>query len=473
VSEEASLTSRTRNGQTTGRSRRVELPRKELGNLTARPSGLDPVQILEDQGVGRVTDLLPLRAARMAVDSFAFLRGAAAVMAADLALDPSTGLEVQLCGDAHVSNFGIFASPERRLVFDVNDFDETLRGPFEWDVKRLAASLAVSMSQHGADRGVEKEVAEAVKAYRTAMVEVANLGDLEVWYQYLDVENNLPKLREMFPGGPDHTSPADAIVARARRKDSRHAFTKLTGFIDGRLQFVPDPPTVVPLDELLLQSGSDRTSPDVIATVLEGYKKSLPTDRAFLLEGFMAVDMARKVVGVGSVGTRCFLILLLGRSIDDPLILQVKEALPSVLEPHLGVSGFETAGQRVVAGQRLMQTTPDLFLGDVRTAYSQDESHDFYLRQFHDQKASADLSRAGSIEALGAYGQVCAWTLARAHARSGDRAAIAGYLGSGESFDRAIASWAMAYMERNALDHREYLAAIESGRVVTTLETFS
>jgi uncharacterized protein (DUF2252 family) len=447
-----------------GRRRREALPRRDLGILAGRLSGFDPLALLEAQAASRIPELGPLRYERMAVDELSFLRGSAALMAHDLALSPTTGLEAQLCGDAHVANFGVFLSPERRLVFDVNDFDETLRGPFEWDVKRLMASAAVLLSSQGfGDKVVVDTIQFASERYRLAMREMAAKGNLDVWYQHLDLAENVVALKDLFasPG----LSPIDDIIARAERSSSRRSFQKMTEVDAGRLRFRDDPPVLVRLEEILIE---ERRGSDVrllITEALDAYAASLSSDRAQLLAGYEPVDMARKVVGVGSVGTRCFVILLLGQGIDDPLILQVKEAVPSVLESHLGPSEHENAGARVVAGQRLMQTTPDIFLGYARSDYTPTESHDFYLRQFHDGKASANLAELRGNKLFRAYLATCAWTLARAHARSGQRAAIAEYLGQSNAFDKAMASFALAYVERNRRDHETFVEAIAAGRL--------
>jgi uncharacterized protein (DUF2252 family) len=459
-------TRRTIEGRLEGKQRRESLPRKHLATLGDRHPGFDPVRALEAQAVPRVADLVPLRYDRMAASPFAFLRGAAAVMAYDLAMAPTTGIDAQLCGDAHLANFGVFASPERRLIFDVNDFDETLPGPFEWDVKRLAASAAVAMADLGFDEGtIAKVLRRCVGAYRVSMGDLAAQGTLDVWYQRLDIESSIDQLRAMFKDDKGH--PVDNIVARARRKDSAQAFSKMVGMIDGRLRFIPDPPVVVPLEDLAEVGTDGRTRTEVLDTAMDEYARSLSADRRHLLDTYERVDIARKVVGVGSVGTRCFVILLLGRDFQDPLILQVKEALPSVLESHLGPTHAATAGQRVIEGQRMMQAVTDIFLGEFRASYSATETHDFYVRQFHDAKASVDFTTVTSPANAAAYLQICAYTLARAHARSGNRAAIAAYLGGSDAFDKAITSWAMAYKERNDADYAAFMAARASGRLPT------
>jgi uncharacterized protein (DUF2252 family) len=463
------FTASTEQGARSGRARRVALPRKALNVLADRPQGFDPLSLLEAQSEARVPDLVPLRYSRMAASEFAFLRGAAAIMAYDLALAPSTGIDVQLCGDAHLANFGVFFSPERRLVFDVNDFDETLPGPFEWDLKRLVASAAVSLGEMNfTERDTMRVLLSALSVYRTGMKGLAQQGNLEVWYSHLDVESLLDPLREIFQD--EHRSPVDDIVARARRSDAKQAFKKLIVMEGGRMRFRSEAPLLVPLEELIEQELVRTQVPDILHDTFEGYASSLPDDRAHLLRSFETVDVARKVVGVGSVGTRCFVILYMGRSYADPFILQVKEAMPSVLESHLGPSRYPTAGQRVVEGQRMVQTTPDIFLGHHRTAYSDTEFHDFYFRQFHDGKASVNLNVVSDVERASAYLGVCAWTLARGHARSGDRSEIASYLGGSDVFDRALGEWGMAYKDRNKQDYDAFTAAIKAKRIPTIPE---
>lgn len=458
--EQASIPTReTVKGRAEGRRRRAELPRKDLATLGDRHLDFDPIATLVEQGRGRVESLLPLRAERMAVDEFSFLRGAAAVMAYDLAMTPSTQIDVQLCGDAHISNFGVFSSPERRLTFGLNDFDETLPGPFDWDVKRMAASAAVALRSQGRDEStIAKALRKAIAVYRTTILDLAARGNMAVWYTKLDIEANIDQLRSAFTD--EHGSRVDNLVAQARRKDSHHAYGKLVGMVGSKLGFLADPPLIVPMQDLLAQGESGSTTEAILDVVFDGYLASIGEAPRHLLETFERVDIARKVVGVGSVGTRCFVVLLLGRDLDDPLILQIKEAVPSVLEAHLGPDHHTTHGDRVIAGQRLLQSTPDLFLGAFRAQYSATETHDFYVRQFHDGKAAADLSNINSTKIFTRYVGVCAWVLARAHARSGNRAAIAAYLGQSTTFEEAITDWAIAYGERNASD---YAAFIDGG----------
>ena len=461
--EQASIPTReTVKGRAEGHRRRAELPRKDLATLGDRHLDFDPIDALVEQGRGRVESLLPLRAERMAVDEFSFLRGAAAIMAYDLAMTHSTQIDVQLCGDAHISNFGVFSSPERRLTFGLNDFDETLPGPFDWDVKRMAASAAVALRSQGRDEStIAKALRKAIAVYRTTILDLAARGNMAVWYTKLDIEANIDQLRSAFTD--EHGSRVDNLVAQARRKDSHHAYGKLVGMVGSKLGFLADPPLIVPMQDLLAQGESGSTTEAILDVVFDGYLASIGEAPRHLLETFERVDIARKVVGVGSVGTRCFVVLLLGRDLDDPLILQIKEAVPSVLEAHLGPDHHTTHGDRVIAGQRLLQSTPDLFLGAFRAQYSATEAHDFYVRQFHDGKAAADLSSINSTKIFTRYVGVCAWVLARAHARSGNRAAIAAYLGQSTTFEEAITDWAIAYGERNASDYAAFIGGGAAG----------
>jgi uncharacterized protein (DUF2252 family) len=458
------LTTATERQLASGKRRRTELPRKALADLAPRPEGFDPIALLEAQSSDRIEYLVPLRYGRMASSEFAFLRGAAGIMAYDLALNPRTDIDAQLCGDAHVSNFGVFYSPERRLVFDVNDFDETLPGPFEWDVKRLIASAAVGFAGIGfEERELRTILTTGGAVYRQTLKELASRGTLEVWYSLLDVESYVKAFPTAFHD--ENHRPIGGVIDKAKRSDSRSAFKKMIVFEGGTMGFRNDPPLLVPLEELPEAQNRKEEARAILEPVFSSYGESLPDDRRHLFNEYELVDVARKVVGVGSVGTRCFVALLLGRGFDDPLILQIKEATNSVLEDHLGPSRYETSGARVVEGQRLMQTTPDIFLGSTRVHYSESEYHDFYVRQFHDGKASVELSQLTTGEMATRYLSACAWTLARAHARSGDREAIASYLGGSDAFDSAIADWGLAYGERNRSDYQAFVAAIESGRI--------
>jgi len=447
-----------------GRSARTECPRTSHAGFELA-DGRDPVAILEAQAASRVPELVPLRYGRMLVSPFTFYRGAAAVMAHDLASTPRAGLRAQLCGDAHLSNVGGYASPERTLVFDLNDFDETLPGPFEWDVKRLAASFEIA----GRDRNFTKAqrgaaVLSAVRAYREWMRRLAEARNLDVWYARLDVETIERRLHEQQ--ATHQAAGVAKAAAKARTKDSLKAFAKLTHLVDGEPRISSDPPLIVPGAELAEQVG-------IPAEVLEAelhqlfreYRRTLQQDRRDLLEEFRMVDLARKVVGVGSVGTRCWILLLLGRDAEDPLFLQIKEAQASVLEPYLGKSQYKNHGQRVVVGQRLMQATSDIFLGWVRAKKTLDGAErDFFVRQLWDWKTSVDLDTILPL-GLELYGEVCGFLLARAHARSGDRIAISAYLGKGDIFDRALAEFAVAYADQNERDHAALRQAADEGRI--------
>jgi uncharacterized protein (DUF2252 family) len=422
----------------------------------------DPVAILEEQGKARVPELLPIRYARMAASPFAFLRGAAAIMARDLSDGPRTTLDTQLCGDAHLANFGGFASPERTLVFDLNDFDETLPGPFEWDVKRLVASIEVAARDRGFKRDVRRgAVLGAVRGYREAMREFAGMPNLAVWYARLDAGRLDERLRDQGVRAALRTF--ERAVAKARTKNSIRAFTKLTEQVDGELRIASQPPLLVPIRELAEHIEAEELE-NRLREVLRNYRRTLEGDRRALLEQFRLVDVARKVVGVGSVGTRAWVALLLGRDDGDPLFLQVKEAQRSVLEPYLGRSKYPNHGRRVVGGQRLMQSASDIFLGWNRTVGIDGVERDFYIRQLWDWKASLDVESVKPA-GLAIYAGICGETLARSHARSGDRVAIASYLGKSDAFDRALAEFAVAYAERTERDHAALVAAIESGRL--------
>jgi uncharacterized protein (DUF2252 family) len=399
----------------------------------------------------------------MLVSPFTFYRGAAAIMAHDLGATPRSGLTVQCCGDAHLSNFGVFASPERRLVFDLNDFDETLPGPWEWDVKRLAVSMLIAARDNGfRAKDQERIVLDTVGRYRTAMASFAGMTNLEVWYAHLDTENVLEEYGSQFKAKAVKRTKKE--LAKARTKDSMKAFSKLTHLVDGQPRIIEDPPLIVPLEQL--SPGEDRDALfERLHELLRGYRETLQVDRRVLLEQFQLTDIAGKVVGVGSVGTRAWIALLLGRDSQDPLFLQMKEAEASVLEEFLGPSEFSNHGQRVVVGQRLMQATSDIFLGWVHVDAGLDgKSRDFYGRQLKDWKGSAEIEQM-TPKALATYGTLCGWTLARAHARSGDRIAIAAYLGNGDSFDRALVKFSQAYAEQNDRDYQALEAAVDSGKI--------
>ncbi len=423
----------------------------------------DPVAILEEQARTRLPELVPIRYGRMLLSPFAFFRGAAAIMASDLATTPHSGLTVQACGDAHLMNFGAYAAPDRRLVFDVNDFDETLPGPWEWDVKRLAASIEVA-ARDRAFKGKQRRllVAGAARQYRETLRAFASMGNLAVWYARLDAES----LVRDFADAADADAAARAIrkaATKAQRKDSLRAVAKFTRRVDGEVRIVSDPPLLVPIGELLEEEEAHDLSAR-LRDLLTSYRNSLSDDRRHLLGAYRVIDMARKVVGVGSVGTRAWIILLEGRDAGDPLVLQAKEAQASVLAPHVGASRFSNQGRRVVEGQRLMQAASDIFLGWDRVTGLDGLRRDFYVRQLWDGKLSADLERMAP-ERMAAYGRACAWTLARAHARSGDRVAIAAYLGGGDAFDRAMVAFADEYADQNERDHAALTGEVRAGRI--------
>ncbi|MFJ3583186.1 DUF2252 domain-containing protein [Streptomyces sp. NPDC090127] len=430
-----------------GRAARKHVPRSSHGRWIPSSQRPDPLSVLERQSVDRVPDLVPIRYGRMAASPFAFLRGAAAVMAADLAPQGHTGLVVQLCGDAHLLNFGVYASPERSLLFDVNDFDETLPGPFEWDVKRLAASVAVAALENGAGKAKAHRAALVVgEAYRTHMRRLAGLGELAVWYERIDADDLAPLVRR------GRRATFESRLTRARRRTSLQAFGKLTALDDsGTRRIVDDPPLLERATDL------DRVT---FGKVFSDYRSSLSEERRHLLDRYHYVDAARKVVGVGSVGTRCFILLLEGRDDGDPLILQIKEAGRSVLEAYLPPSVYGHQGQRVVRGQRLTQAAGDIFLGWMTGP----EKRHFYWRQLRDMKGSAEVGTM-SPSMLRVYAALCGRALARAHARSGDRIAIAAYLGSSDVFDRAVADFAIRYTDQNADDYAALAAAIAAGVV--------
>jgi uncharacterized protein (DUF2252 family) len=450
-----------------GKAARVDVPRRSHAAFEPPSSRPDPVSLVEEQAVSRVPELVPIRYGRMLASPFAFFRGAALIMAADLVATPRSGLTVQLCGDAHLSNFGVFGSPERRLLFDINDFDETLPGPWEWDVKRLAASFAVAARERGF--GTKKRrtiVLDAVRAYREAMREFAAMRNLEVWYAHLDVEVAVAAFAR--EASRKQVERAEANIAKVRTRDNMQAFAKLTRLVGGEPRIVSDPPLIVPVEELLTEPMERDVLVEEIRSLIRAYRRSLQDDRRVLLEQFRFADMARKVVGVGSVGMRAWILLMLGVDSGDPLFLQAKEAQPSVLARFLGASQYANEGERVVRGQRLMQAASDIFLGWQRVTSGVDGvRRDFYLRQLRDWKGSASVETM-TPRAMSIYGRLCGWTLARAHARSGDRVAIAAYLGGGDSFDRALAEFAEAYADQNERDLRMLEQAVADGRVTAS-----
>jgi uncharacterized protein (DUF2252 family) len=445
-----------------GKAVRSKVPRSSHGEWAPAPDRADPVELLEEQAQTRVPELVPIRYGRMLVSPFAFFRGSAYLMASDLARVPRTGLHSQLCGDAHLSNFGAFASPDRRLVFGVNDFDETLPGPFEWDLKRLVASFAVA----GRDRGFNAKVRAATSAavtrsYRESIRSFAAMQNLDLWYARVDVDDIVRDLQATVSAGLRKR--LDRNVAKARARDSLRALSKLTRLVDGEPRIASNPPLIVPIDELL-EAGEAQAAHEAIHGLIRSYRGTLPRDRRRLLERFRYVDAARKVVGVGSVGTRAWIVLMLGRDNDDPLFLQAKEAQPSVLEPFLGKSEFTHHGERVVEGQRLMQPASDIMLGWLRSESLEGASHDYYVRQLWDAKGSAVID-AMEPDMMQSYARLCGWTLAKAHARSGDAIAIASYLGSGAVSDRALGVFAESYADQNDRDYEALKQAADSGRV--------
>jgi uncharacterized protein (DUF2252 family) len=436
-----------------GRAARRATPRGSHEAWAPPPGRPDPIELLEAQARGRIPELVPIRYSRMMASPFAFMRGSAIVMANDLASTPKSGIRAQLCGDAHLLNFGAYASPERALLFDLNDFDETLPGPWEWDVKRLATSFVVAGRDNGFDGADCREAAQAAAAsYRQRMAEFSEMGELEVWYSRIG-EEDIRGLLSDARAGKKTAKRLDKNVRKARGRDSLHALSKLTTLVDGRRMIIEDPPLLVRIPE------GDEIRAQIYA-ILESYKRTLQEDRRHLLDRYRFVDAARKVVGVGSVGVRAYVVLLEGRDENDPLFLQVKEAGSSVLERYLESNTYEHHGHRVVAGQRLMQAASDIFLGWFRGR----EGRDFYWRQLKDMKGSADLENMSPDE-LVLYAGLCGWALSRAHARSGERVEIAGYLGRSERFEEAIAEFAETYAEQTERDHAALCAAVKSGRL--------
>ena len=424
----------------------------------------DPIALLAEQAATRVPELMPVRWGRMMVSPFTYYRGAALPMASDLATTPVSGLAVQACGDAHLSNFGLFGSGERSLVFDVNDFDETLPGPWEWDVKRLAASLEVAARANGfTGKERRKIVTESVTSYRQAMRAFAGMTNLEVWYAHANVERLEDQYRSQMKAR--QLKVMDKGLAKARTRDSMEQLGKLTQLVDGQPRIVSDPPLLVPVQELLPDRMERSAFESQVNDLIGRYRRTLATNRRYLLDRYVFADLARKVVGVGSVGTRCWIALMLGRDHGDPLFLQIKEAGESVLSRYVGASKYANQGQRVVAGQLLMQATSDIFLGWQRVNGIDGQERDFYVRQLRDWKFSVDTETMVP-RGMRLYGQACGWTLARAHARSGDRIAIAAYLGKSTVFDEAIAQFAGAYADQNERDHQALIDAVNSGRII-------
>ncbi|MGA3153479.1 MAG: DUF2252 domain-containing protein [Streptosporangiaceae bacterium] len=447
-----------------GMEAQAEVPRESHAAWEPPADRPDPIAQLEEQAKTRVPELVPIRWGRMMASPFSYFRGAALPMASDLAMTPRSGLAVQACGDAHLSNFGVFGSAERRLVFDVNDFDETTPGPWEWDVKRLAASLEVAARSNGfSAKQRRKIVMWAVSRYREAMRLFAGMTNLEVWYASADMTELRAQFASQLKKG--QRKAVDKGMAKARTRDSMQEVGKLTHLVNGRPRIISDPPLLVPIDELIARQRDRTAFVSQLSDLVGKYRRTLETDRRYLLDQFEFADLARKVVGVGSVGTRCWIVLMLGRDESDPLFLQVKEAEESVLSHFIGTTKFANQGQ-LVAGQRLMQASSDIFLGWQRIEAGLDgRQRDFYVRQLRDWKLSLDIEDM-IPRGMRLYGALCGWTLARAHARSGDRIAIAAYLGGSDVFDQAIAQFADAYADQNERDHQALVDAVASGRII-------
>jgi uncharacterized protein (DUF2252 family) len=445
-----------------GRAARKAVPRSRHAEFSPGPSRPDPIELLERQATTRLPELVPIRHGRMLVSAFTYFRGAALAMASDLSTTPTSGLRVQLCGDAHLSNFGLFGTPERRMVFDINDFDETASGPWEWDLKRLAASLEIAARDNGFTAAeANRIVRDCAAAYRVSMLQFAASANLEVFYASFDADRALAE----YDAAVDRTAlrRAQHEIAKARTRDSMQAFEKMTHLEDGEPRITAHPPLVVPARDIMRPEHAALLE-DWMRGNIRRYRATLQNDRRVILEKFKVVEIARKVVGVGSVGTRAWIVLLLGRDSGDPLFLQVKEAEASVLEEFSGRSLYANHGHRVVAGQRLMQAASDVFLGWLRVTGIDQVKRDFYVRQLRDWKGSIEIDEL-EPEGMRLYGTWCAWTLARAHACTGDRIAIAAYLGKRTVFDRAIADFAVAYAQQTAHDHAALADAVADGRI--------
>ena len=449
-----------------GKDARAQAPLESQAEFA--PGGSrDPVGLLLGQAKSRVAELVPVRHGRMLVSAFTFYRGAALPMAADLASTPASGLRVQLCGDAHLANFGAFASPERRLVFDVNDFDESLPGPFEWDVKRLAASLAVAGRDNGFTAKARRKITlAAAEGYRTAMRAFADQPLLEVWYSHLDIEQAIGDFRAQMKA--KRFKKTQALLAKAHTADSTKAQRKLTTIADGQRRIISQPPMIMPIEEVFASVQAEAIYQE-IRSVLGKYQRTLQSDRRHLLEQFSLVQVARKVVGVGSVGTRAWILLMDAGDGAEPLFLQAKEAQPSVLADYCGRSHYTNQGERVVAGQHLMQAESDIFLGWTRATGPDKVDRDFYVRQLKDWKFSFPIELM-IPSGMALYAGLCGWTLARAHARSGDRVALAAYLGGTDRFDQAIADFAETYADQNERDYTALQAAVKDGRAEAATE---
>ena len=450
-----------------GRAARRLVPRGSHAGWSAPANRNDPVALLEQQEVSRVPELVPVRHDRMLASPFAFYRGAAIVMADDLGSTPNTGLEVQCCGDAHLANFGGFAAPDRTIVFDMNDFDETHAGPFEWDVKRLGASFEIAARARGFDAKVtQRTVRRMSESYRNAMAKFAAMTNLDVWYARMDVDSAMNQWRNQLTA--EELKRVERNITKAQSRTSMKALAKLTTVVDGEFRIAADGLLVVPLSELHGAQGGELEA--WLQANFDIYLRSLQPDRRRLLESYRLVDFARKVVGVGSVGTRCWIALLIGRDNSDPLFLQIKEAETSVLEAHWPKTEYDSHGQRVVEGQRLLQAAGDILLGWLQAEGLDGVKRDFYVRQLWDWKLSPDLETMPEA-LLPIYAELCGWTLARGHARSGDRIAIAAYLGSSDTFDRAISDFSAAYADQNDRDYEAAMAAARSGRIEVSAGT--
>jgi uncharacterized protein (DUF2252 family) len=450
-----------------GQAARLVAPRSGHGAWEPAADRPDPIALLAEQAASRVPELVPIRHGRMLVSPFAFFRGAALIMASDLAATADSGLIVQACGDAHLSNFGLFGSPERQLMFDINDFDETLPGPWEWDVKRLAASFQIA----GRDRGFAAAdrasiVLASVRGYRERIRATAEMSALDAWYDHVEVRGLADWIAAEGSGllSKQDLKGITKNVAKARTRDSMRAFGRLTHDVDGERRIIADPPLIVPIEDLTLPGTKREQIESTMRQLVLSYRQTVEREH-HPFEQFQYVHAARKVVGVGSVGTRAWILLLLGRDGQDPLFLQAKEAQPSVLERFVGRSQYSHSGRRVVVGQRLMQGASDIFLGWQRVKDVDGQTRDYYVRQLHDWKGSIEVDSM-QVSAATIYARLCGATLARAHARSGDRIAIASYLGKADTFDRAIASFATTYADQNERDYAALVHAVQSGRLV-------
>jgi uncharacterized protein (DUF2252 family) len=455
-----------------GRQARIQVPRSAHGRWEPAADRPDPVELLQEQDESRVPELVPIRYGRMIVSPFTFYRGTAAIMAADLAPTPRTGLTVQLCGDAHLSNFGLFGTAERQLIFDINDFDETLPGPWEWDVKRLVASFEILGRELGFSPEDRRDVVvSGVREYRETMRGSVPLGVLANWHQHMKAEEVLAWVNEELKEqrlSKQEARYAEKDVAKARTRDHMRVFTRLANEIDGHLRFAADPPLIVPIADLVPDGVRRDEIQAWMGQLVEVYRRSL-AEQHHPIEEYRWVDTARKVVGVGSVGTRAWVLLFLGRDDEDPLVLQAKEAHHSVLERYLEPGAIANQGQRVVVGQRLMQAAGDIFLGWLRFEGLEGQPRDYYVRQLHDWKGGIEVERL-HVTGTALYARLCGSTLARAHARWGDRIAIASYLGKGDAFDRALAAFAVAYADQNERDYETMVAAVRSGRLDAELD---